>query len=200
MKKYRREFLVGVICVVYYLLGLPFVMNGGVYIFELFNFYAVSGIALLSLALMEAVTVGHIYGADRFAEDVELMIGYKPPLYFKICLKYLVPLLTGSIVIFYFVRYSPLEVDGVVYSGGAQAFGWILCISSIICIPGYAIYRVWNTKADTFKEKILEAREPIYAEHIERARNEKLLTSGSSDSNSSEDTEKISPSSDFIKA
>lgn len=70
-----------------------FCFQGGIYVFQLFNHYAVSGIALLWLAMMESIGIAHVYGADRFCEDIKLMIGYKVPAIFKLCIMFVTPLL-----------------------------------------------------------------------------------------------------------
>jgi len=68
-------------------------LQAGVYIFELFNNYSVSGIAILWLALMESVGVGWVYGSDKAFENVKEMIGYYPSRYIKFCWKFAIPLL-----------------------------------------------------------------------------------------------------------
>ncbi|XP_042667235.1 sodium- and chloride-dependent betaine transporter-like isoform X2 [Centrocercus urophasianus] len=69
-KKGRRELLILAIAVMCYLLGLLLVTEGGMYIFQLFDYYAASGTCLLFLAIFEVICVGWVYG--RNTEDKEI--------------------------------------------------------------------------------------------------------------------------------
>lgn len=173
VKKYSRELLVGVMTVAYIIIGIPFMLQGGIYLFELFNNYAVGGISMLWLTVVEAVAIGHVYGADKFVDDIQLMIGYKVPRYFKICVMYISPVLTSCICLYYFVRYSPPVVEGYTFPPWAQAVGWMLVMSSFLCVPFFAIYKLWTAKAKTLREKFAETRRPFYSAHILDLRNQK---------------------------
>ncbi|XP_032730798.1 sodium- and chloride-dependent betaine transporter isoform X8 [Lontra canadensis] len=61
-KSGRRELLILAIAVVCYLIGLFLVTEGGMYIFQLFDYYASSGICLLFLAVFEVICVSWVYG------------------------------------------------------------------------------------------------------------------------------------------
>uniref|UniRef100_H2MIR5 Transporter n=1 Tax=Oryzias latipes TaxID=8090 RepID=H2MIR5_ORYLA len=88
-----REILVLVIAVICFLFGLPFVTQGGVYLFTVVDYFGPSGTSLLVIACAETIVVAWIYGADRFLDNIEDMIGYRPfPM-----LKYLWLFVTPSI-------------------------------------------------------------------------------------------------------
>ncbi|XP_076806648.1 sodium- and chloride-dependent GABA transporter 2-like isoform X2 [Clavelina lepadiformis] len=135
--KFGREKVTAVLCVIFFLLGLPLLTNGGLYIFELYNMYAASGISLLSLAFFEAVTIGWIYGVNRYFDNIKEMIGYYPSAYIKICLRYLIPILSLCILIFFCVMYKPLVLNGYEYPTWANAIGWLMSLASILCVPGF---------------------------------------------------------------
>ena len=65
-----------------------YTFQGGMYVLNLYNWQS-GGVSLLFLALFEVVTVAWGYGADRFAKDIETMIGYKIwpwwPIAWKFC-------------------------------------------------------------------------------------------------------------------
>lgn len=49
---------------------------------------------MLFLAVIETVAIGHVYGGEKFMEDIKLMIGYRVPNAFKYCIMYVTPSLT----------------------------------------------------------------------------------------------------------
>ncbi|XP_065264463.1 sodium- and chloride-dependent betaine transporter-like [Emys orbicularis] len=90
-KKGHRELLILAVAVICYLLGLMLVTEGGMYIFQLFDYYAASGTCLLFLAIFEVICVGWVYGADRFYDNIEDMIGYRPWPLIKMCWQVVTP-------------------------------------------------------------------------------------------------------------
>ncbi|XP_065264824.1 sodium- and chloride-dependent betaine transporter-like [Emys orbicularis] len=84
-KKGHRELLILAVAVICYLLSLKLVTEGGMYIFQLFDYYAASGTCLVFLAIFEVICVGWVYGADRFYDNIEDMIGYRPWPLIKMC-------------------------------------------------------------------------------------------------------------------
>lgn len=46
---------------------------------------SVSGFPLLFVALLELIAINYIYGYERFSDDIKMMLGVKPNIYWKIC-------------------------------------------------------------------------------------------------------------------
>uniref|UniRef100_A0A672KUV0 Transporter n=1 Tax=Sinocyclocheilus grahami TaxID=75366 RepID=A0A672KUV0_SINGR len=90
-RKNRRELLILVIAIVSFLVGLIMLTEGGMYVFQLFDYYAASGICLLFVAVFETVCIAWIYGANRFYDNIEDMIGYRPGPYIKYCWLFFTP-------------------------------------------------------------------------------------------------------------
>ncbi|KAL7827900.1 hypothetical protein AOLI_G00310520 [Acnodon oligacanthus] len=89
--KNRRELLLLVVSVLSFLVGLIMLMEGGMYVFQLFDYYAASGMCLLFMAIFETVCISWVYGADRFYDNIEDMIGYRPGPLIKYCWKFFTP-------------------------------------------------------------------------------------------------------------
>lgn len=68
--------------------------QGGIYVFQVFDFYAASGMVLLSICFFECICVAWFYGANKFNKDIEMMVGYPLISWFKYCWLYLTPILT----------------------------------------------------------------------------------------------------------
>ncbi|XP_054848887.1 orphan sodium- and chloride-dependent neurotransmitter transporter NTT5 [Eublepharis macularius] len=73
----RRTLFTVLCCVVGFLLGLLFVQRSGSYFVAMFDDYSAT-LPLLIVVACEAFAVAWIYGADRFLNDIEDMLGWRP--------------------------------------------------------------------------------------------------------------------------
>ncbi|KAJ8253227.1 hypothetical protein GJAV_G00210490 [Gymnothorax javanicus] len=145
-KGHRRELLLLVLCAVCYLLGLVMVTPGGLYVFQVYDQFSCSGPSLLLLAIFQSVSVGWVYGPDRFCKNIEDMIGYRPLPIFKLCWRYLTPTVCVGTFLFSVVCWSPLTLgNGLKAPGWAVALGWILALSSLSLLPLWAVYSLITT-------------------------------------------------------
>ncbi|CAF87183.1 unnamed protein product, partial [Tetraodon nigroviridis] len=74
-----------------FLFAMLCVTNGGIYVLTKRDKYA-AGTSILFGVLIEAIGVSWFYGVDRFSEDIERMMGFKPGLYWRLCWKFVSPL------------------------------------------------------------------------------------------------------------
>ncbi|CAM9910213.1 unnamed protein product [Lampetra fluviatilis] len=140
---HRREIFIALICFASFLLGLPMVTEGGMYVFQLFDYYAASGVCLLWVAFFECAAVAWVYGADRFYDVVEDMIGYRPNPWMRISWSVITPILCVACFVFSLVKYTPLTYNKTyLYPDWAQGLGWAMALSSMLCIPGFFIVQV----------------------------------------------------------
>ncbi|XP_054845094.1 sodium- and chloride-dependent betaine transporter-like [Eublepharis macularius] len=159
-KKGRRELLILGIAVICYLLGLLLVTEGGMYIFQLFDYYAASGTCLLFLAIFEVICIGWVYGADRFYDNIEDMIGYRPWPLVKLCWRFFTPGVCLATFLFSLIRYTPLKYNNVYeYPTWGIAVGWLMALSSMICIPFYVVYILLKTKG-SLKQRLCQLTTP----------------------------------------
>ncbi|TWW62032.1 Sodium- and chloride-dependent GABA transporter 2 [Takifugu flavidus] len=143
---HRRKILLLAICVVCFFIGLSMVTQGGLYIFQLFDYYACSGMTLLLFAILQSVCVSWIYGADRFYENIEDMIGYKPFPLIKYCLKFITPLVCLGTFLFSLIKYTPLKFNNTIdYPWWGYALGWWFTLSSTLMVPIVMVFKVVRT-------------------------------------------------------
>ncbi|XP_033725134.1 sodium- and chloride-dependent taurine transporter-like [Pecten maximus] len=138
-----RMLFVAVYCCVSYLVGLSMVSRGGMYIFQLFDYYSASGMVLLWTSFLETVAISWVFGVDRFYDAIEMMIGYRISPYLRICWKYLTPLLSLGLFVTEAVLFRPLTYNTTYqYPGWAQALGVMLAVSAMLCVPVYGIAKL----------------------------------------------------------
>ncbi|KAK7862615.1 hypothetical protein R5R35_005651 [Gryllus longicercus] len=151
----RKELLTGGICLTCCLLSMCFAHGAGSYVFVLFDNFS-GNFPLLIIAFFECIGVSYVYGLKRFADDIELMTGRRPGLYWLVCWKYLSPLAMLSILVASFVE---IAVDGSGYSawvaarGDTERHAWpvwalvliaVLVLMSVLWIPVVAIARAFG--------------------------------------------------------
>ncbi|XP_020913372.1 sodium- and chloride-dependent taurine transporter isoform X1 [Exaiptasia diaphana] len=144
----RKEVFIAVMCVIWFFIGLTMVTEGGIYVFQLFDNYAVSGSAILWVCTFESIAIGWIYGAERFYQNIEQMIGFRLNPFLKICWLAMTPLFCAGVFIFLIATYQPLVYNTYHYPDWGEAIGWCLALSSMVWIPIFAVYKLITTKGD----------------------------------------------------
>uniref|UniRef100_A0A665TX68 Transporter n=1 Tax=Echeneis naucrates TaxID=173247 RepID=A0A665TX68_ECHNA len=163
--RYKREIAVAICCLLCFIIDLSMVTQGGMYVFQLFDYYSASGMTLLWQAFWECIVVAWVYGADRFMDDVARMIGYRPFPWMKWCWSFITPCVCMGIFLFHLVNYKPLTYNNVyVYPWWGEVIGWCLALSSMLCIPVSLLYKLFRAKG-TFKERWTHLTSPVWGAH-----------------------------------
>ncbi|XP_076823755.1 sodium- and chloride-dependent GABA transporter 3-like [Clavelina lepadiformis] len=145
--KYSREIFLAVCNVGFCSLGMIFMTEGGVYVFEIFNTYGIAGWCVFFIATCEFVAVGWVYGADRHWDEINRMVGYcRIRFVVTLVWKYIGPAICMMVSVYCVTAHSPLSYGSYVYPPWAQAICHLMATSSAICIPLYAIYLVVSSK------------------------------------------------------
>uniref|UniRef100_A0A3Q3GDF5 Transporter n=1 Tax=Labrus bergylta TaxID=56723 RepID=A0A3Q3GDF5_9LABR len=155
-KKWPHEVLTGVTCVVSFIISLLFAQHSGIYWVTLFDNFAGS-VPLLTIGLFEMIAVVYVYGIDRFNDDIEFMIGYKPSIFWQFSWRISSPLVVLVILVFYLVTQGQKELTYLVWDPNSDEFpslasvsypAWIYAIifllAGIPClvVPVYALCRL----------------------------------------------------------
>ncbi|XP_076070549.1 sodium- and chloride-dependent GABA transporter 1-like isoform X2 [Mytilus galloprovincialis] len=148
----RRELFIGFVCFISYLIGLSMISEGGMYVFQLFDYYSASGLCLLTLIFFECIAVGWGYGVNRFFENLKSMFGYYPSVFFKFSWVVSTPALSLGILIFSLVKFEPVKYLEYSYPSWAHVIGAFMALSSVSIIPIYMVYKFASTPG-TFKQR-----------------------------------------------
>ena len=90
LQPHRKKFTLAM-TVFMFILGLPMITRNGIYVFQLMDFYAASGMSLLWCVFFQTIAICWVFGAKRFYGCIEEMIGYKVSYYWFICWVLLAP-------------------------------------------------------------------------------------------------------------
>ncbi|KAM4577244.1 sodium- and chloride-dependent GABA transporter 1 isoform 3-T3 [Odontesthes bonariensis] len=182
----REELLALAVCIVCFILGLPHVTKGGIYVFQLMD-HCTAVVSLVFLAFCEVVAVCWIFGTARLSLMVKRMQGKSPSIYFRLCWLLLCPVLVLCILISSIVQYTPPRYGKYTYPLWAEWMGWGISLVSVIWIPLGAIHEICNNKGSLvqrLKTAItptldLDAVDPLpEKQNLDNPMSGKLFTSG----------------------
>lgn len=139
IKKYRKSSM-AMIHILLLIGSLPTVTNGGMYLVTFLDTFSTSP-ALMLIVFFEAVSVTWFYGLDKFCGNIYQMFKVKPNKFWKICWKYVSPLIILSLFIVSFVFFENPTVDDYNFPSLYIALGWFINLSIMLPIPLYALYR-----------------------------------------------------------
>ncbi|XP_060075943.1 sodium- and chloride-dependent GABA transporter 1-like [Ylistrum balloti] len=144
------------ICV---LLSLPFCTQGGVFLFQLADWYIYT-FAPMFFTSIECITVAWVYGAERFSTDVELMIGRRVPGYIKFCWCSLSPLVLFVVMMAGFVSYVPPTYGDYVYPDWVSGAGWTYAILPALPFIAVGIKVIFDSPGETLFQKLRQSTNP----------------------------------------
>ncbi|XP_018590540.2 sodium-dependent neutral amino acid transporter B(0)AT2-like [Scleropages formosus] len=151
-------------CTVGFLIGLMFTQRCGNYFVTMFDDYSAT-LPLIIVVIFETLSVAWIYGADRFLDDIENMLQWRPPAVYRIIWKYIsllamVGLLGASLLQMLFKRptyvaWNREEATEVrlEYPGWALGVLTILIVIASLPIPLgvlHSLLRSWLGAAPTW--------------------------------------------------
>nr|XP_055220671.1 sodium-dependent noradrenaline transporter isoform X2 [Gorilla gorilla gorilla] len=149
LKRHRKLFTFGVTFSTF-LLALFCITKGGIYVLTLLDTFA-AGTSILFAVLMEAIGVSWFYGVDRFSNDIQQMMGFRPGLYWRLCWKFVSPAFLLFVVVVSIINFKPLTYDDYIFPPWANWVGWGIALSSMVLVPIYIIYKFLSTQGSLWE-------------------------------------------------
>ncbi|XP_043507739.1 sodium- and chloride-dependent GABA transporter 1-like [Frieseomelitta varia] len=172
LRAHRNKFTIAICCLMFFL-GLTMVTNGGIYIFQLMDFYSASGMSILWVCFFQTIAISWIFGAKKFCDCIHQMMEIELNKFWYICWVVLAPMTMAFIFVFQCVQYKPLKYgNNYEYPTWAEVVGFCLSFSSMIWIPAYALYYVTITPG-SIKENITKGLQPNIKSHTKSRKGKK---------------------------
>uniref|UniRef100_A0A8C3FAW8 Sodium- and chloride-dependent glycine transporter 1 n=1 Tax=Chrysemys picta bellii TaxID=8478 RepID=A0A8C3FAW8_CHRPI len=137
----RKMFVTLGMAVVGFLLGIPLTTQAGIYWLLLMDNYAAS-FSLVIISCIMCVSIMYIYGTFPIC---------CPPPHF--CAP-------QFILVFTVIQYRPIAYNTYVYPPWAISIGFLMALSSVLCIPLYAVYKLCRAEGDTLLQRLKNATKP----------------------------------------
>lgn len=140
-------------CIIGFLIGLLFTQRCGNYFVMMFDDYSAT-LPLIIVVVFETFSVSWLYGADRFLDDIEAMLGWRPYVIYKYLWKYICLLamlgLLGATTIRMFIKrptylawnQEEASEEYLAYPGWALAVLALLIIFAMMPVPVALIHAV----------------------------------------------------------
>ncbi|XP_068434665.1 sodium-dependent neutral amino acid transporter B(0)AT2 [Clinocottus analis] len=152
-------------CALGFIIGLLFTQRSGNYFVTMFDDYSAT-LPLIIVVIFETFSVAWVYGTDRFMDDIEVMLKWRPPVVYKylwkyVCLLSMVGLLAASLLRMVFKRptYTAWNQNTasemtLEYPGWALGMIIMLIIFASLPVPiGYIYHTVKNRNASNARSE-----------------------------------------------
>lgn len=154
----RKILVTACLCCLLLLLDLPYTTNGGIYLYQLVDWYF-AAFCVVVISFLECFLISWVYGTVRFSRDVELMLGHPPPVLIRFCWSFITPLVMFIVFIVMCSQYEPPTYDSYTYPSVAKVFGNILAMIPLLPLPVSMIYEIWRAEG-TLSQRIKFLMQP----------------------------------------
>ncbi|XP_067660399.1 sodium- and chloride-dependent glycine transporter 2-like [Haliotis asinina] len=132
LRRHKTAFT-GFCCLLGFLLGLPMVTRGGIYVLTLMDWYCGS-YNLMIAVLAEIICLMYVYGVKQFLEDIKMMIGHLPNPYWVVNWVFLTPATLLFVLIVSAMQYDPANYGDYTFPSWAQGIGWSMVVAPVAMI------------------------------------------------------------------
>ncbi|CAF0721710.1 unnamed protein product [Rotaria sordida] len=122
--------------------SIPTLTHGGKHIVNFMDFFGTSP-SIMFVVLCELIATVWSYGIDKFSNNVEMMTGHKPSIYWRITCRYIAPLILFILYVCSFIQFNSQEFSSMGDQKtvrNVSIAGWIMSTISTLPIPLYAIW------------------------------------------------------------
>ncbi|XP_076229236.1 sodium- and chloride-dependent neutral and basic amino acid transporter B(0+) isoform X3 [Nomia melanderi] len=149
LRKHESYVVLG-ICVTCWLLALPMVFGGGIYLFTLMDWNTASW-AILLIGIAEVGTVAWCYGCNKFLRNIaemQMRFGRLLRGYWWLSWVVLAPITCLGVFVYQICTYEFGYYGTYIFPDWANAIGILIGLSTIAPLPFFFIQRLWKGPRD----------------------------------------------------
>nr|XP_033783187.1 sodium-dependent proline transporter isoform X1 [Geotrypetes seraphini] len=154
----KKTFFSAITCITLFLMGLILTTEGGMYWLVLLDDYS-AGLGLMVIVITTCLVVSRIYGIKRFCRDIQMMLGFKPGIYFRACWIFLSPVTMTALLVYSIVKYQPSEYGSYRFPFWAEVLGILMGLASCLMVPLGMVFAILKEEG-TVWERIRQASRP----------------------------------------
>uniref|UniRef100_A0A665UVK6 Transporter n=1 Tax=Echeneis naucrates TaxID=173247 RepID=A0A665UVK6_ECHNA len=128
--------------------------QGGAFVVKLFEEYA-TGPSVITVVLLEVIAVSWFYGTNRFCNDIQVMLGFYPGWFWRICWVAICPCFLLFIIISFLAFPPEVKLFHYHYPQWTTVLGYCIGVSSFICVPAYMVYHLLTAKGTFMQVQVL---------------------------------------------
>ncbi|KAJ7986197.1 hypothetical protein DPEC_G00348290 [Dallia pectoralis] len=172
LRKHKPLFTL-ICCACFFLLGFPMVTENGMYMLQLVDTYAAS-YSLVIIAIFELLGISYLYGLQRFCEDIEMMIGFQPNRFWRICWAFVTPTILTGILGLSLYQWKVMTYEDYTYPPWSMVMGWLMVVCSVIWIPIMFAIKMYLAPGSFIERlKLVCAPQPDWGPFLEKHRGER---------------------------
>ncbi|MBU1992419.1 MAG: sodium-dependent transporter [Patescibacteria group bacterium] len=141
--KWKKSIITGVLCIVFFLIGLIFVTHPGLVWLDIVDHW-LNNYIIVVVGLLQCIAVGYYYGAEKFRDYVNDVSDVKVGKWWTFCVKYLTPA-----ILIYSIIQSAIASASVPYEGypvwAINIGGWGMTVVAYVLAILFMKdkYKVW---------------------------------------------------------
>ncbi|KAL2099893.1 hypothetical protein ACEWY4_004287 [Coilia grayii] len=140
-----KDSLLMPVCVASFLVGLPCVFQGGLYVFLLMDQYTTSSPVPI-LVVLEIAAICWILGLWRFSDMLSKTLGKTPNIYFRVCWLVITPLMVLVVLVVGLAWHFPLYYETYKFPYWTRGVGLLLIAVSIVHVPIGLAHELMSTQ------------------------------------------------------
>ncbi|XP_046542277.1 sodium- and chloride-dependent glycine transporter 2-like [Haliotis rubra] len=141
-------------CLPGFLLGLPSLLQGGIYVLTLTDWYCGSYSVML-VCLAEIICIMYVYGVKRFMEDIKMMLGRRPNPYWVINWVFLTPAALLFLLIVSASQYTPAFYGDYKFPLWAEGIGWCMVVAPVFIVILIFVVQIFRLGPVSSKQRFL---------------------------------------------
>uniref|UniRef100_A0A6Q2XNP6 Transporter n=1 Tax=Esox lucius TaxID=8010 RepID=A0A6Q2XNP6_ESOLU len=134
LRKHKPLFTL-ICCACFFLLGFPMVTEVQSTIDLIDSNYCSSSSSCVSPYSFFFCFYSPAVGLQRFCEDIEMMIGFQPNRFWRICWAFVTPTILTGILGLSLYQWKVMTYEDYTYPPWSMVMGWLMVVCSVIWIP-----------------------------------------------------------------